>query len=51
MNLPVMKALPDTLGISAQSGLRFCCSGCLFDLILYVPVNTFTVISGRVFLG
>ena len=25
--------------------------GCLFDLILYVPVNNFSVMSGRVFLG
>ena len=24
---------------------------CLFDLILYVPVNNFTVMSGQVFLG
>ena len=24
---------------------------CLFDLILYVPVNSFSVMSGRVFLG
>ena len=24
---------------------------CLFDLILYVPVNTFSVMSGQVFLG
>ena len=24
---------------------------CLFDLILYVPVNNFSVMSGRVFLG
>ena len=24
---------------------------CLFDLILYVPVNSFSVKSGRVFLG
>ena len=23
----------------------------LFDLIIYVPVNTFSVMSGRVFLG
>ena len=24
---------------------------CLFDLILYVPVNNFSVMSGQVFLG
>ena len=24
---------------------------CLFDLILYVPVNTLSVMSGQVFLG
>ena len=24
---------------------------CLFDLILYVPVNSFSVMSGQVFLG
>ena len=24
---------------------------CLFDLVLYVPVNNFSVMSGRVFLG
>ena len=24
---------------------------CLFDLILYVPVNNFSVMLGRVFLG
>ena len=27
------------------------CFVCLFDLILYVPVNNFSVMSGRVFLG
>ena len=31
-----------------RQGTLFCF---LFDLILYVPVNSFSVISGRVFLG
>ena len=28
-----------------------CLDGCLFDLILYVPVNNLSVMSGWVFLG
>ena len=43
--------------IKAQSS-RVCCSQrehtlylCLFDLILYVPVNNVSVMSGQVFLG
>ena len=27
------------------------CWFCLFDLIIYIPVNNFSVMSGRVFLG
>ena len=30
---------------------RFKCLICLFDLILYIPVNNFIVMLGRVFLG
>ena len=31
--------------------LQLYCIICLFDLILYVPVNSFSVMSGRVVLG
>ena len=34
-----------------MSAHYICCLFCLFNLILYVPANTFSVMSGRVFLG
>ena len=30
---------------------NYCLVFCLFDLILYIPVNNFSVMSGWVFLG
>ena len=34
-----------------QSKVDHSFTDCLFDLILYIPVNKFSVKSGRVFLG
>ena len=36
---------------STTNGFMAMLKCCLYDLILYVPVNNFSVMSGRVFLG
>ena len=36
---------------SSDKAYFFPCYFCLFDLILYIPVNNFSVMSGRVFPG
>ena len=46
--------ITDILYTVTYMGNLFPASGgifCLFDLILYVPGNNFSVMSGRVFLG